>query len=359
MATTQPPITGRGALSNRRSRYLATTAEADVPDVLEGEEPLPPRLPQTTVRIDPARTIISRNTSPDLPFSQSVNPYRGCEHGCIYCYARPSHAYLDHSPGLDFETILYAKPNAAQLLDAELRKPGYRPEVIHLGANTDPYQPIEREHRLTRQILEKALEFGHPVTVLTKSALIERDIDLLSALAARKLARACLSITTLDPALKRSLEPRAPSPAARLRAVAALAAAGIPTAVLVAPIIPAVNDHEIESILEAVAAAGATRAGWVLLRLPLEIRELFDEWLSAHRPLAKGRVLSLIADARGGRLNDPRFGHRMSGGGAYAEMIGKRFAAAARRLGLADGEAEGLDLAQFRPPPAGGQLGLF
>jgi len=359
--TIDSPITGRGALTNRRSRYLATTLERDIPEVLEGEEPLPVRRPETVVRIDPARTIISRNTSPDIPFSQSVNPYRGCEHGCIYCYARPSHAYLDHSPGLDFETILYAKPNAAALLDAELRRPGYRPEVIHLGANTDPYQPIEREHRITRAVLEKALEFGHPVTVLTKGTLIERDLDLLGELARRRLARACVSLTTLDPELKRSLEPRAASPRARLRAVRALVEAGVPTAVLVAPIIPAVNDHEIEAILEAAAEAGATRAGWVLLRLPLEIKGLFEEWLAAHRPLAKGRVLSLIADARAGRLNDPRFGHRMSGGGAYAEMIGKRFAGAARRLGLASGHEgeEALDLAQFKVPDPSGQLGLF
>jgi DNA repair photolyase len=353
------PIPGRGALSNRPSRYLATTPEKDIPEVLEGEEPLPPRRPETQVRLDPARTIISRNSSPDIGFSQSINPYRGCEHGCIYCYARPTHAYLDHSPGLDFETILYAKPKAAELLDAELRKPGYRPEVIHLGANTDPYQPIEREHRITRAILEKLLEFGHPVTVLTKGTLIERDLDLLSALAKRGLTRACVSLTTLDPDLKRTLEPRAASAAARLRAVRALTDAGIPTAVLVAPVIPAVNDHEIESILEAAAGAGASRAGWVLLRLPLEIKELFDEWLKAHRPLAAGRVLSLIADARGGRLNDPRFGHRMKGGGAYAEMLGKRFSTAARRLGLDQGEAEALDVGQFHVPHAGGQLGLF
>jgi DNA repair photolyase len=355
----QSPITGRGALSNRSSRYLATRTEREVPEVLEGEEPLPPRRPETTVRIDPAKTIISRNASPDVPFSQSINPYRGCEHGCIYCYARPTHAYLDLSPGLDFETILYAKPNAAALLDAELRRPGYRPEVIHLGANTDPYQPIERELKITRSILEKALEFGHPVSVLTKSALIERDLDVLSQLAARRLTRAFVSLTTLDPALKRTLEPRAASSAARLRAVGALAAAGIPTGVMVAPVIPAVNDHELEAILEAAAAAGAARAGWILLRLPLEVRELFDEWLHAHRPLAAGRVLSLIADARGGRLNDPRFGHRMKGGGAYVELIGKRFATAARRLGLAQGEAEPLDVTQFRVPHAGGQLGLF
>jgi DNA repair photolyase len=355
----QSPIPGRGALSNRSSRYLSRSTEREIPEVLEGEEPLPPRRPETTVRIDPAKSIISRNTSPDVPFSQSINPYRGCEHGCIYCYARPSHAYLDHSPGLDFETILYAKPNAAALLDAELRRPGYRPEVIHLGANTDPYQPIERELRITRAILEKALEFGHPVSVLTKSALIERDLDLLSQLAARRLTRAFVSITTLDAALKRTLEPRAASSAARLRAVGALAAAGIPTGVMVAPVIPAVNDHELEAILEASKAAGAGRAGWILLRLPLEVRALFDEWLAAHRPLAAGKVLSLIADARGGRLNDPRFGHRMRGSGAYVELIGQRFATTARRLGLAQGEAEPLDLSQFRVPPAGGQLGLF
>jgi DNA repair photolyase len=339
------PIKGRGALTNRRSRYLATSHDPE-PAEDAGE---PARHPATVVHTEAARTIISRNTSPDVPFSQSINPYRGCEHGCIYCFARPSHARLGHSPGLDFETQLYAKPRAAALLDAELRRPGYVPEVIHLGANTDPYQPLERDYRITRQLLEKLLEFGHPVTVLTKSALVLRDLDLLAELGRRRLTRVYLSITTLDGELKRTLEPRTASAAARLRAVAALAAAGVPTGVMVAPVIPAVNDHELEAILAAAAAAGARRAGWILLRLPLEVAALMEEWLAAHRPLAAARVMSLVRDARGGRANDPRFGHRMRGHGAYAELLARRFATAARRLGLAH-EAEPLDATQFRPP---------
>ena len=355
------PIPGRGALSNRPSRYHATVAEADPEVVRTGpdDEPLPPRHPATEVRIDPTRTIIARNKSPDVPFDQSINPYRGCEHGCIYCFARPTHAYLDHSPGLDFETILYAKPDAAVLLDAELRRPTYRPVVIHLGANTDPYQPIERELKITRSILEKALEFGHPVTVLTKSALVERDLDLLAELARRRLTSAFLSITTLDKDLKRTLEPRAASAAARFRAVRALVDAGVPTGVMVAPVIPLVTDGEIEAILEAARAAGASRAGWTLLRLPLEVKDLFKEWLLAHRPLAAAHVMSLLKGARGGAENDPRFGHRMRGNGAYAELIGQRFKTAKRRLGFEEGEATPLDLSQFRPPPLGGQLALW
>jgi DNA repair photolyase len=353
-------IMGRGALSNRPSRYQAVVTVADPPEpVAEGDEAPPERRPETQIRIDPTRTIIARNTSPDLPFSQSINPYRGCEHGCIYCFARPTHAYLDHSPGLDFETLLYAKPNAAALLDAELRRPSYRPDVIHLGANTDPYQPIERELKITRSILEKALEFGQPVTVLTKSALIERDLDVLGELAARKLARASVSITTFDKDLKRTLEPRAASALARLRAVRALSGAGVPTGVMVAPIIPAVTDHEIEAILEAAAQAGARRAGWVLLRLPLEVHALFEEWLAEHRPLSAARVMSLVKGARSGNAYDARFGHRMRGTGAYAELIGQRFKTAARRLGYEQGEAEPLDLGQFRVPAAGGQLALW
>jgi DNA repair photolyase len=355
------PIKGRGAQSNHASRFrrLATDASPEFVDAVAGDEEAPARHPATRLHVDAARTIISRNNSPDVPFGQSINPYRGCEHGCVYCFARPTHAYLDHSPGLDFETQIYAKPDAARLLDAELRRPGYVPDPIHLGANTDPYQPLEREARLTRQILEKLLEFGHPVTVLTKGTLIERDLDLLAELARRGLARAAVSITTLDTDLKRTLEPRAASPAARLRTVAALTAAGIPTAVLAAPMIPAVNDHELEAILEAAAGAGAQRAGWILLRLPREVRGLMTEWLAVHRPLAAARVLSLLRDARGGRESDARFHSRMRGDGAYAALINRRFEAAVRRLGLETGSATALDQTQFRVPPAGGQLALF
>ncbi len=356
-----PPLKGRGAQSNRSSRFLrlATDRSPEFVDADPADAATPPRHPATTLHVDAARTIISRNESPDVPFRQSINPYRGCEHGCIYCFARPTHAYLDHSPGLDFETQIYAKPDAAQLLDAELRRPGYRPEPIHLGANTDPYQPIEREARITRQILEKLLEFGHPVTVLTKGVLIERDLDVLGELARRGLVRVAMSITTLEVDLKRTLEPRAASPAARLRTVAAIAAAGIPTAVLMAPVIPAVNDHELEAILEAAARAGARRAGWILLRLPREVRALMAEWLAAHRPLAAGRVMSLLRGTRGGRDSDPRFHSRMRGEGAYADLIERRFSAAVRRLGLEARDAPPLDTTQFHVPAAGGQLALW
>jgi DNA repair photolyase len=354
-------IKGRGALSNPEPRYRRVRHDAGAPfvDSSPDDEDLPPRHPATVVRIDPARSIISHNESPDLPFRQSINPYRGCEHGCVYCYARPSHAWLDHSPGLDFETLLYAKPNAALLLDAELRKPGYRPEVIHLGANTDPYQPIERQHGITRAILAKLLEFRHPVTVITKGALIERDLDLLAALAQAGLTRVYVSITTLDPELKRTLEPRAASPAARLRVLAALARAGVPCGVMVAPVIPGVTDSELEAILHAAYAAGARRASWILLRLPLEVRTLFREWLSAHRPLAAARVMSLMAAMRGGRDYDAAFGRRMRGTGAYALLLRARFDAAARRIGFNAGEPSALDTAQFRVPPAGGQMTLW
>lgn len=349
----ETPIKGRAALSNRSSRYLG---HARVPDATEPDwdpstdEAMAPRHPATIVRQELARTIISRNQSPDVPFARSINPYRGCEHGCVYCFARPTHAYHDLSPGLDFETILFAKPNAVALLDAELRRPGYRPETIHLGANTDPYQPIERDLGLTRGILEKLLEFGHPVTVLTKSALVERDVDLLAELARRRLVRVTLSVTTLDRALKRTLEPRAASPGARLRAIATLSAAGIPTGVMVAPVIPAVTDRELEAILEAAARAGATRAGWILLRLPLEVRELMAEWLAAHRPLAAERVMALLRDMRGGRDYDARFGARMKGEGAYAALLAQRFRYAARRLGLSTDEGDALDFGAFRVP---------
>jgi DNA repair photolyase len=344
--------TGRGALSNRASRYDATQRVQDPPTA----DDEPPRDPATRVIADPARSVISRNESPDVPFRQSINPYRGCEHGCIYCFARPSHAWLGHSPGLDFETLIYAKHAAPERLAEELAKPGYTVDVIHLGANTDPYQPAERELGITRRLLETLLACGHPVTVLTKSALVLRDLDLLRELARRNLTRVYLSVTTLEPELKRTLEPRAASGAARLRAVAALAAAGVPTGIMVAPIIPAVNDHELEEILERAAGAGARHAGWILLRLPLEVSELVQEWLATHRPLAARRVMALLREARGGRDNDPRFGARMRGRSAYAALIGRRFEVAARRLGFVL-EHDALDLTQFRAP--GPQLSLW
>lgn len=360
---TSGPIKGRGALTNRDSRYSRQQREPDPAwreDTPDADEP--PRHPATVVRPDPARTVVTRNDSPDVPFDRSLNAYRGCEHGCVYCYARPSHAYLDHSPGLDFETLLYAKHDAAQLLEAEMRKRGYVPSPLALGANTDPYQPIERELRITRAVLEKLLEFRHPVTIVTKGALVVRDADVLAELARENLVRVYLSITSLDPAVKRTLEPRAASPAARLRAIEALSRAGVPCGVMVAPVIPAVTDHELEAILESAAAAGASGAAYVLLRLPLEVKELFREWLDAHVPLRAAHVMALVRDMRGGRDNDPRFGHRMRGEGPYAELLRARFHAACRRLGLEGRYRESaadLDTARFRVPPAGGQLALL
>jgi DNA repair photolyase len=325
------------------------------------------------VSIQQARTIISRNASPDVPFTQSINPYQGCEHGCVYCYARPSHAYLDLSPGLDFETKLFAKPNAAELLRAELAKPGYVCDPIALGANTDPYQPIEREWKVTRAILEVLAETGHPFSIVTKSALVERDLDLIAPMAARNLACVYVSVTTLDRRLARTLEPRAAAPQRRLATIRTLSQAGVPVGVMTAPIIPQLNDRDLEAILEAAAAAGARHAGWVLLRLPREVAPLFRGWLDAHAPLRAEHVMSLVRQLRDGRDNDPRFGARMRGSGPYAELIERRFAIACKRFGLTR-EREPLDTTQFRPPKApasrratgstptdrgGGQLDLF
>lgn len=343
------PIKGRGALSNEASRYAGWRREAEPAEPWEE----PARHPATEIRPDAARTVISRNDSPDVPFTQSLNPYRGCEHGCVYCFARPSHARLDHSPGLDFETLIYAKHDAAQLLDCELRRPGYRVSPINLGANTDPYQPAERELGITRAVLAKCLEFGQPVTIVTKSALVTRDADLLGELARRRLAAVYVSVTTLDPALKRTLEPRAASPAARLRALAALSAAGVPTGVMVAPVIPALTDHELEAILGAARASGAERAAYVWLRVPAEVRALVHGWLAAHAPLRAERVRARLRDLHGGRENDPRFGHRMRGQGAYATAFRARLDLAVRRLGYrAREEVPALDCTQFAVPAA-------
>lgn len=351
-------VVGRGAVSNLGGRFEQRERAA----IDDGWGSLEAPLPQleTTLLIDHAKSIITRNQSPDLPFEQSINPYRGCEHGCIYCFARPSHAYLDLSPGLDFETKLFYKPDAARLLEAELRKPGYRCSSISLGTNTDPYQPLERKLGVTRSLLEVLLRFRHPVGIVTKgAALIERDLDLLQALARERLVMVALSITTLDPALKRGLEPRAASPQARLRVLKMLEDAGIPTMVMVSPVIPFVNDAEIERILAAAHAAGTRRAGYIMLRLPYEVKELFREWLQAHVPLKAGHVMSLVQQMRGGRDNDPRFGTRMSGEGAFADLVRQRFQLACRRLGINVGERMSLDRSRFQvPPQAGDQLGL-
>jgi DNA repair photolyase len=349
---------GRGTLSNAVGRYEGYDRVL-IDDGWGGADAALPL--QTTLTEDTTRTIIARNASPDVPFDRSINPYRGCEHGCVYCFARPSHAFLGLSPGLDFESRLFFKPRAAELLAAELSAANYRCAPLALGTNTDPYQPVERKLGIMRGILEVLRAFNHPVTIVTKSALIQRDIDILAPMAAGRQALASISVTTLDRSLARKMEPRAATPERRLETVAALAKAGIPAMVLVAPIIPGLNDHEIEAILDAAKAAGAAGAGWVLLRLPLEIEQLFREWLEAHAPMRARHVLSLIRDTRHGKLYRSGFGERMRGGGPYADLIAERFHQAARRLGLDRGRANfALDTSKFAPPPRpGDQLSLF
>lgn len=355
---------GRGAASNPDGRFEAVRrgpVDADVADFdLEQDE----RRPLTTVTAEACRTVLSRNDSPDVPFDRSINPYRGCEHGCIYCFARPSHAYLGLSSGLDFETRLVTKPGAAEALRREFARPSYRCEALALGANTDPYQPIEREHRITRAILEVLLEARHPVGIVTKSHLVLRDLDLLVPLARERLAHVYVSVTTLDPELARRLEPRAAAPHRRLDAIEALAVAGVPVGVLVSPIVPGLNDHEIERVLEAARARGATRAGSLLLRLPHEVKELFVEWLEHHYPDRKERVLARLRECvngtssvngpHGDRLYNPEFGVRMRGVGPYAALLRQRFELTARRLGLARDPYD-FDVTQFRPPTAPGR----
>jgi DNA repair photolyase len=357
------PVKGRGAVSNRSGRYEREERVAvddgwgGVPAEGEDEAESSPG-PRTTVAIDTTRTIIARNDSPDIPFDRSINPYRGCEHGCIYCFARPTHTYLGLSPGLDFETKLLMKPDAAELLKRELRNPRYRCDVMAMGTNTDPYQPIEREHRITRQILEVLDQHNHPVSIVTKSALVMRDIDILGSMAKRGLAAVALSVTTLDRDLARTMEPRASTPPRRLAAIAALSAAGIPTSVMVAPIIPALNDMEIERILAASAAAGAKSAAYVLLRLPLEIKDLFEEWLQANVPDRAKRVLDLVRQTRDGKLYDAQFGKRMTGSGPVAQLVRQRFKLAIKKLGL-NQRTWNLDVTKFRVPPGpGDQLSL-
>src|SRR6185503_8533503 len=339
---------GRGAISNRTGRFEALAVEAVDDGWGIADEPLPPLA--TTVQPEPAHSVITRNNSPDIPFDQSINPYRGCEHGCPYCYARPSHQYLNLSAGLDFETKLFYKKEAAAHLREELNRRSYKCSPINLGANTDPYQPIERKLGITRSILEVLAESHHPVTIVTKGSLVVRDIDVLGKLAAEHLVKVFVSVTTLDEELKRRMEPRAASPAARLAAIGKLAAAGIPTGVMYAPVVPAINDHELEAVLDASAAAGATTAGYVLLRLPGEVKELFYEWLELHFPDRAQKVRSRIQELRGGRDNDARFGHRMRGQGPWAALLKRRFEASCRRNGLASGRAAPLTTLQFRPP---------
>ena len=344
---------GRGAASNLAGRFEPTLRQVEddgwIPPL--NEEPKP----ATTVRVEQAKSVLSHNDSPDIPFEVSLNPYRGCEHGCVYCYARPSHAYLDLSPGLDFETRLVAKANAAALLRADLCKPGYRPVPISLGSNTDLYQPIEREWRITRELLEVLAESRHPFSFVTKSALVERDLDLLAPLAQQGLVHTFVSVTTLDKELARRLEPRATSPQRRLDVIRTLSQAGIPVGVMVAPVIPALTDKDMEQILARASEAGARSAGYVFLRLPHELKALFAQWLETHYPLKAGHVMSLIRQSRDGRENDPRFGSRMSGSGEFAELLAQRFRVAKRRYCLEGGlPPHRLDL--FRPPIAQGSL---
>jgi DNA repair photolyase len=322
---------GRGARSNRAGRFERERRE-EFDDGWESLAELNAFM--TEVRVEPARSIISSNDSPDISFDQSINPYRGCEHGCIYCYARPTHCYLGHSAGLDFETKLYAKTNAAELLERELARPGYVPKTIALGTVTDPYQPIERQHRITRAILEVLDRTRHPVGVVSMSALVVRDIDILSRMAARGLVKVALSITTLDRRLARAMEPRAATPPKRLEALRQLSAAGIPTQVMVAPIIPAINDNEIEPILAAAKEAGASDAGYVLLRLPLELKDLFREWLATEYPHRARRVINILRSMHGGKDYTAEFGLRQRGMGPYAEQIALRFRLALKRLGM-------------------------
>jgi DNA repair photolyase len=336
---------GRGAGSNPAGRYESTRLEA-VDDGWGSLEELP-RRPETALSPDRPKRAITRNDSPDVPFEQSVNPYQGCEHGCIYCFARPSHAYWNLGPGLDFETKIFHKPGLARLLAKEIAAPGYVCKPINLGANTDPYQPAERELRSTREVLEVLLEHRHPVTIVTKGSLILRDLDLLAELASMRLASVVVSLTTLDESLKRVLEPRAASPRMRLRSIRELSGAGVPVTAMLAPVIPVLTDHEMESLLDAGAEAGARSAGYMLLRLPRELGPLFEQWLTEHRPDAARRVLARLRDMRGGRLNDPRFGHRMRGEGAYAELLAARFSAACRRLGLNAARGPELDVSRF------------
>ena len=347
---------GRGAESNASGRF-EPFARIAFDDGWQSIEELPPFA--TTVTEEKPRKIITRNESPDIGFDRSINPYRGCEHGCVYCYARPTHAYMGLSAGLDFESKLFAKPDAPELLERELSAPGYSPRVMAIGTNTDPYQPIERKYEIMRRILEVLEAAGHPVGIVTKSALVMRDIDILARMARRNLVKVALSVTSLDPKVARTMEPRAATPPRRLEAIRRLSDAGIPASVMVAPVIPAINDFEIERILDAASAAGAREAGYVLLRLPLEVRDLFREWLMANFPDRYRHVFKLIRDMRGGKDYDAKWGERMTGSGPYAWMIGRRFEAACERLGL---NRRKLKLAtdQFEPPrKRAQQLSLF
>ena len=347
---------GRAALSNAENRFERLVHEA-VSDGWDRDEDLPPLRTEVTEEVP--RRVITRNSSPDLSFDRSINPYRGCEHGCIYCFARPSHAWLGLSPGLDFETRLVARPAAPEALRRELRAPSYRPEVIAIGTNTDPYQPVEKDRGIMRQVLGVLAECGHPVAIVTKGTLIERDIDLLAPMAARGLVRVGLSVTTLDAGVSRAMEPRVPAPARRLRTIARLSEAGIPVRVMVSPVVPALTDHELEAILAAAREAGAVAASSIVLRLPREVAGLFREWVEEAFPDRAARIMGRVRELHGGKEYDPAFGTRMTGQGEWAKVMRQRFDLACRRLGLAQ-RLPPLRTDLFRPPPApGDQLDLF
>ena len=347
---------GRGTASNTSGRY-EPLARVVFDDGWQGLEQLPPF--KTTVTIDSTRKIITHNDSPDISFDRSINPYRGCEHGCVYCFARPTHAYLGLSTGLDFESKLFMKPNAPELLERELSAPDYSPKTIAIGTNTDPYQPIERRYQIMRRILEVLDRAGHPVGIVTKSALVLRDLDILTRMAKRDLVKVAISVTTLDPKLARVMEPRAATPARRLGALRELVKAGVPASALVAPVIPAINDAEIERILEAIAETGVRHAGYVLLRLPLELKDLFREWLIENFPDRYRHVINLIRETRGGKDYDSSWGKRQTGSGPIAWMIGRRFEVACERLGFNSTSVK-TTTEHFRPPrPSAEQLDLF
>jgi len=347
---------GRGARNNDKGRFERN----DISFFDDGWETLAELPPlKTTIFEEQPKTIITRNQSPDISFDRSINPYRGCEHGCVYCYARPTHAYMGLSPGLDFESKLFIKPNAAALLREELSAPNYAPRSMALGSNTDPYQPIERTYRITRQILEVLSEFNHPVGIVTKSALVLRDLDILTSMAKRGLVKVAISLTTLDRKLARALEPRASTPAKRLEALCVLSAAGVPTVVMMGPVIPAVNDMEIEAILKSAYTAGVREAGYTMLRLPLEVKDIFKEWLMMEMPDRAPKVMALVKSMRGGKENDATFGRRMTGMGPYAWTIGRRFQVTVERLGINVNRSKlATDLFQ-RPPQPGEQMVLI
>ena len=351
------PYKGRGATINPEGRFESATRER-IDDGWQGAEQCDVPRTHTLVTAERVKTIISRNKSPDVAFNLSINPYRGCEHGCTYCFARPTHAYLNLSPGLDFETRLFAKVNAAACFEKELARPGYACETIAIGTNTDPYQPAEREWKVMRSLLEVAARYKQPLGIVTKNALIERDLDILVPMARRGLVAAFLSVTTLDHDIARRMEPRASAPARRIEAIRRLSAAGVPVGVMFAPVIPFLTDDALESVLEAAARAGATQAGYILLRLPYEVKDLFRDWLNHHYPLKAAHVMSRVHAMRGGRDNDPQFRSRMRGEGEFAELLRKRFSIACNRFGLKPTQRH-LDVSQFHRPSLDGQLDMF